>query len=87
MDTLRRIGQFLLVLGGLLFLMFDQSASNPAGREERLLVWGILALMTGLYLVIKFRRRPEPSERFSGIKGLLFSGSMRKKNKDKSNPT
>lgn len=83
METIRRLGVFSLLTALLLFVFYDQTRGAGVDWHDDLLVYGILCTLLGLFLVTRFRSRPERSSRFSGIKNWLFK-SPEKKAKRKS---
>lgn len=79
MDTLRRLGVFSLLTALLLFVLFDQTQNTGIDWRDDLLVYAIGCTLLGLFLVTRFRNRPEKSSRFSGIKNWLFKSPEKKK--------
>jgi predicted membrane channel-forming protein YqfA (hemolysin III family) len=67
---LRKIGSFILLVGGTSLVLYVLSivTNNP---EPNLLVWGGLIFLFGLFFYWISPRKPSaPSERFRGIKKL-----------------
>jgi hypothetical protein len=81
MEINQRIGKFLILLGVVLLILFNIS-ELPLAEKEPLLVWGFFT--TGVGLVTVYRNKPDgpgESERFKGIKNLLFNRPEKKKKK------
>jgi len=78
---LRKIGSFILLVGGtsLLLYVLSIAANNP---EPNLLVWGGLIFLFGLFFYWISPRKPSPpSERFRGIRKIREQSSQKNKKK------
>jgi hypothetical protein len=78
---LRKIGSFILLVGGtsLVLYVLSIAMNNP---EPNLLVWGGLIFMFGLFFHWISPRQPSaPSERFRGIRKLREQSGQKNKKK------
>ena len=78
---LRKIGSFILLVGGtsLLLYVLSIAVNNP---EPDLLVWGGLIFLFGLFFYWISPRKPSPpSERFRGIRKIREQSGQKNKKK------
>ncbi|MBN1305922.1 MAG: hypothetical protein JXA13_15915 [Anaerolineales bacterium] len=69
-DLIFRIGTFFTLLGVMLVFLFTASDMAKTPNFDLLFI-GLIILVFGLTLRRRYRIKPEPSNRFSGIRRLL----------------
>ena len=75
----RRIGIYLIVLAFLLFIFFQQTSGSEASWRGDLIVFGLVCFVLGIFLLARTWPKANPSDRFKGVKHLLYKRPEKKK--------